>query len=93
MKRKKSDSNNVSARPKYDNLPWPGLKAKDRMSRVITRAVKDAKIATERDEWAREQIARILDIVPPRHAMKLIMRELRHWQKSRLRSQKTHVSQ
>jgi hypothetical protein len=93
MKRKKSQSNKVSARPTYDNLPWPGLRAKDRMSRVITRAVKDAKIASERDEWAREQIARILDIVPPRHAMRLIVRELRRRQKSRPRSQKTHVSQ
>jgi hypothetical protein len=92
MKRKKSLSNKISARPTHNNLPWPGLKAKDRISRVVTRAVKDAKITNEREEWAEEQIARILDIIPPGQAMRLIMRELRRRQKSMLPFEKTHVS-
>ena len=75
-KKRKSRLYKVSMKPIYDNLPWPGLKAKDRLSRVVTRAVKDAKDARARDAWAEEQIARVLDNVPPRAAMKLVFREM-----------------
>ncbi len=66
----------VSAKARHDNLPWPGLKARDHLSRVVARAVKDAKEAKERDAWAEKQIARVLDNVPPRAAMRLVLLEI-----------------
>ncbi len=75
-KKTKSRLYEVSMKPTRDSLPWPGLKAKDRLSRVVTRAVKDAKEARERDVWAEKQIARVLDNVPPRAAMRLVLREM-----------------
>jgi hypothetical protein len=63
-------------KPTHDSLPWPGLKAKDHLSRVVTRAVKDAKVARETDVWAEKQIARVLDNVPPRTAIRLVFREM-----------------
>ena len=49
MKRKKrtAQQDRISAAPDHEKLPWPGLKAKDRLSRIATRAVKDAKEARE----------------------------------------------
>jgi hypothetical protein len=78
MKKKKTKprSYELSRKPTHDNLPWPGLKARDRLSRVVTRAVKDAKEARERDAWAEKQIARVLDNVPPRAAIRLVFREM-----------------
>jgi len=66
----------VSMKPTHEKLPWPGLKAKDRLSRVVTREVKEAKETGERDVWAEEQIARVLDHVPPEVAMRLVFREI-----------------
>jgi hypothetical protein len=63
-------------KPTYEKLPWPGLKAKDHLSRVVTRAVKEAKEARERDVWAEKQIARVLHHVPPQTAMRLVFREM-----------------
>jgi hypothetical protein len=78
MRKKKTKSRlyEVSMKPTHDNLPWPGLKAKDHLSRVVTRAVKDAREARERDVWAEKQIARVLDNVPPRAAIRLVFREM-----------------
>jgi hypothetical protein len=76
-KKRKSRLYKVSMKPIRDNLPWPGLKVGDRLSRVVTRAVKDAKEARETDVWAEKQIARVLDNVPPRTAMRLVFRVMR----------------
>lgn len=63
-------------KPTLDNLPWPGLQARDRLSRIVTRAVKEAKEAREKNAWAKMQIARVLDNVPPQVAMKLVLLEI-----------------
>jgi hypothetical protein len=67
----------VSLKPAHDCLPWPGLKAPDHLSRVVTRAVKDAKEARERSAWAEKQIARVLDSVPPEVVFRHVFREMR----------------
>ena len=46
------------------NYVGPGLKAKDHLSRVITRAVKEAEERRENEAWAQNQIARVLNYVP-----------------------------
>lgn len=66
----------LSKQPKYEKLPWPGLRANDRLSRVVTRAVKAAKEARERNMWAKKQIARVLDHVLPQTAMRLVFHEM-----------------
>lgn len=78
MRQKKRDSRSheVSTKPTLDDLPWPGLKARDRLSRVVTRAVKEAKEAREKNAWAKRQIARVLDNVPPQVAMRLVLYEI-----------------
>ena len=55
----------VSDEPQREKLPWPGLRAKDRLSRVVTRAVKEEREMKETEVWARKQIARVLDHVSP----------------------------
>jgi hypothetical protein len=75
-KKRKSLLYKVSMKPTHDNLPWPGLKARDHLSRVVTRAVKAAKEAREADLWAEKQIARVLANVSPRDAMRLVFREM-----------------
>jgi hypothetical protein len=65
----------VSDKPKHARLSWPGLKAKDRLSRVITQTVKESKESKENEEWAAGQVARLLDFVPPETAMKLVLQE------------------
>jgi hypothetical protein len=75
VKKRKPHSHRISGRPGNEKLTWPGLKAKDHLSRVITRAVKEAKEAKENKEWAENQIARVLDYVPPQTAMRLVFRE------------------
>jgi len=60
----------------HEKLPWPGLRAEDRLSRIVTRAVKEAKEAREREVWAEEQIARVLDHIPPEAALKLVFQEM-----------------
>jgi len=66
----------TSAAPNHEKLPWPGLKAKDRLSRVATQAVKEAKEARETAVWAEKQIARVLDHVPPEAAVRILFREI-----------------
>jgi hypothetical protein len=63
-------------KPTHEKLPWPGLKAKDHLSRVVTRAVKEARETGEKEAWAEKQIARVLDHVPPEAAMRLVFREM-----------------
>lgn len=63
-------------KPTHEKLRWPGLKAKDRLSRMVTRAVKEAKETGETEVWAEKQIARVLDHVPPGAVVRLIFREM-----------------
>lgn len=65
----------VSKAPRRERLPWPGLKARDRLSRIVAAALKDAREAKHRELWAKHQIARLLDRIPPERAMALIFRE------------------
>lgn len=73
--KKKAKSYPISAAPKHEKLPWPGLKAKDHLSRAVTRAVKEAKEKAESEAWAENQIVRVLDHVSPEFAMRLVFRE------------------
>ena len=62
---------------RHQKLPWPGLKAHDRLSRVVTRAVKDAKERRETETWARRQMARVLDHIPPDAVIGMVCEEMR----------------
>src|SRR5258706_12910527 len=75
MKKGKAHLERVSTKPKHEKLSWPGLKAKDHLSRVATRAVKEAKETRENEVWAESLIARILDYVPPETAMRSLFQE------------------
>jgi hypothetical protein len=75
-KKRKQRLLQVSMKPMHEQLLWPGLKAKDRLSRIATRAVKEAKEAREREVWAEEQIAQVLDHILPEAALRLIFREM-----------------
>jgi hypothetical protein len=66
----------VSRAPRREKLPWPGLKARDRLSRIVTAALKDAREAKHAELWAVHQIARVLDSIPPEKAMALFFREI-----------------
>jgi hypothetical protein len=81
MKNRKPHLNRARTTPRHEKLPWPGLKAKDHLSRVITRAVKEAKETRENEMWAENQIARVLDYVPPETAMRLVFRQARRRRK------------
>jgi hypothetical protein len=70
-------SSRLNSEPKHTKLTWPGLRARDRLSRVITGWVKEQKEERENEDWARDQIARVLDWVPPETVMKLLYREAR----------------
>jgi hypothetical protein len=74
--KRKARKYQLSKEPTYEKLPWPGLKAKDHLTRVVTRAVKETKEARERNVWAEKQIARVLDHVLPQTAMRLVFREM-----------------
>jgi hypothetical protein len=72
LRKRKSYLQQVGAKPKHEKLPWPGLKAKDHLTRVITRALKEAREAKENEEWAGNQIARVLDYVSPHTAARVL---------------------
>lgn len=72
----------VSNKPKRSNRSWPGLKAEDHLSRVVTRWVKEKREEMEKEAWAHEQIARLLDHVPPDTVMKLLYIEARRRRES-----------
>jgi hypothetical protein len=75
MKKRKAHLDRVTTKPKHEKLPWPGLKAKDHLSRVATRAVKEAKETRENEVWAENVIARVLDYVQPETAIRLLLQE------------------
>jgi hypothetical protein len=77
MKKRKPHSHRARNTPRQEKLPWPGLSAKDHLSRVTTRAVKEAQETRENEAWAENQIARLLDYVQPETAMRLLSREAR----------------
>ncbi len=77
-RKRKSCLQRMGAKPEHEKLTWPGLKAKDRLTRVITQAVKEAKEAKENEEWAEIQIARVLDYVSPQTAIRLFFHLSHH---------------
>jgi hypothetical protein len=66
----------VTRMPDPERLSWPGLKAGDRLSRVVTAAVKEAREARDRELRAERRISRVLDSIPPERAMALFFREI-----------------
>jgi hypothetical protein len=74
--RRKARFSQASTRPTHEKLPWPGLKAKDHLSRVVTRAVKEAKEMREMEVWAGCTIATVLKYVPPETVIRLVFREI-----------------
>lgn len=82
VKKRKPRSHPKPTRPRHEELPWPGLKAEDHLSRVLTRVLKEAKKTSENEAWAENQIARVLSYVTPETAMRLLFREARHRRKS-----------
>ena len=81
MARNRSVLLQVDAKPLKEKLPWLGLKAGDRLSRVATAAVKEMRESREMKCWAAEQIARVLDHVSVETAIGMILRESRRRQK------------
>lgn len=81
MKKRKAHLRGLSTKPQHKKLPWPGLKAKDHLSRVVTRAVKEERETRETEAWAKNQIARVLDYVSPEIAITLVFRESLHRRK------------
>ena len=77
MKKPRPNLYRISEKPAHEKLTWPGLNAKDHLSRVVSLAVKEAKETREKEDWAENQIARVLDFVPPHTAMKLVFLETR----------------
>jgi hypothetical protein len=90
-KKRTAQEYRISAAPSHEKLPWPGLKAKDHLSRVVTRAVKEAKEAREAAFWAEKQIARVLDHVPPETAARILFREISRRGKPRIARIKRQV--
>lgn len=78
MMKKSRHLHRISAKPEHEKLSWPGLKAKDHLSRVVSRAVKQAKETREKKEWAENLVARVLDFISPHAAMKLVFLETHH---------------
>jgi hypothetical protein len=77
QKKRKARLYQVSTKPTYESLPWPGLKAKDHLRRVVARVLKETKESAETEAWAEKQIARVLDHIPPEAAMRLVFREIK----------------
>jgi hypothetical protein len=80
-KKRTAQQYRISAALNHQKLPWPGLKAKDHLSRVVTRAVKEAR---ETAVWAEKQVARVLDHVPPETAVGILFREISRRGKPRI---------
>ena len=75
-KKRKEGFFQASVKPMRERLLWPGLKAKDHLSRVVTHAVKEAKEERETEVWAEEQIARVLKYIQPETLLSLVLREM-----------------
>lgn len=82
----------VSTAPDHEELPWPGLNARDRLSRVATQAVKDARETRETEVWAEKQIARVLNHVPPETAATILFREIIRRENPELRESSSSAS-
>jgi hypothetical protein len=80
-KKRKPHSRPALTTPSHEKLPWPGLRAKDHLSRVVARTLKEAKETKENEVWAENQIARVLDYVPPETGLRLLFREARRRRK------------
>jgi hypothetical protein len=52
MKKGKPHLPGTKIKPRPEKLSWPGLRAKDRLSRVVTCAVKEAREACENEMLA-----------------------------------------
>jgi hypothetical protein len=91
-KKRTAQQYRISAAPNHEKLPWPGLKVKDHLSRVVTCAVKEAKEARETAAWAEKQIARVLDHVPPETAVRILFREISRRGKPRIQARKRQAS-
>jgi hypothetical protein len=74
-RRPRGRSPQINAKPNHQRLSWPGLKANDHLSRVVTRAVKEAKELEENEAWAESLISRVLDYVPARTVIELVERQ------------------
>jgi hypothetical protein len=74
-RRPRGRSPQINVKPNHQRLSWPGLKATDHLSRVVTRAVKEAKELGENEAWAESLISHVLDYVPARTAIELVRRE------------------
>jgi hypothetical protein len=75
-KTRKTQMHRVSINPTHEKLPWPGLRDKEHLTRFVTRMVKEEREARELNAWAENQIARILDLVPPEVAVRLVLCEM-----------------
>lgn len=76
-RKKKPRLRRATNKPEHEKLTWPGLKAKDYFTRLVTRAVKEAKETREKEAWAENQIARVLDYVSAETAMRLLLQKVR----------------
>jgi hypothetical protein len=65
-------------RPRHEKLPWPGLKDKNPLTRLVTRVEKQRRKARVNELWAQKLIARILEHVSGETAMRLVIREARN---------------
>jgi hypothetical protein len=74
-RRPRGGSPQINVKPNHQRLSWPGLKANDHLSRVVTRAVKEAKELGENRAWAESLISLVLDYVPARTVIELVKRE------------------
>jgi hypothetical protein len=77
MKKAKSQRRPTLTRPKHEKLPWPGLKDKNHLMRVVTRVEKQRRKIRTDEIWAQKQIARVLQYVSGETAMRLLIREAR----------------
>lgn len=75
MKSRVRRSPQIVTRPNHEKLPWPGLRAKDHLTRVVTGAIKEDREARETEEWAAAQIGQVLNFVPLETAIRLLVHE------------------
>ena len=72
MKKTNVRAPGVNLKPTHERLPWPGLRAKDHLTRVVARVLKEAKETREREAWAENLIAWVLEHVPPTTVIRLV---------------------
>jgi hypothetical protein len=74
-RRPRKRSPQITVKPNHQRLSWPGLEANDHLSRVVTRAVKEAKELREIEAWAESLVSRVLDYVPARTVIEFVRRD------------------